>query len=71
MGLRSVRSKLGHVGLPRYYGNYGEALAPARGWVALALAGRVFVVLGAPLDVCDGRWGAPYGRGGGGGSEGG
>ena len=28
------------------------------GWVA----GRVFVVYGAPLDVCYERWGAPYGR---------
>ena len=37
------------------------------GWVA----GRVFVVYGAPLDVCYERWGAPYGRGGGDGSEGG
>ena len=37
------------------------------GWVA----GRVFVVYGAPLDVCYERWSAPYGRGGGDGSEGG
>ena len=48
-------------------GRHWRLLDGVGGWVA----GRVFVVYGAPLDVCGGRWGAPCGRGGGDGSEGG
>ena len=68
---------LGHVGLPRYYGNYGEALAPARRvwWVRLQARACVFVVSTERLSTCVTTltpitlW--SHGAGGGGGSKGG
>ena len=61
----------------RGHGSRGRA-APARPVVCLCARRpprfwflRLARSYGAPVDVCAGRWDAPYGRGGGGGSEGG
>ena len=75
LGLRSVRAIRGHVGLSLVPAITVYTETTGLGWhlldgVGVWVAGRVCMVYRAPLHACVDPWGAPCGRGDGGGSEG-